>query len=276
MAPDPFVYLEHQQRDENHYNAIRMARDFAKTHMNYQQVAAQLQLHGLELRAKQYYNLRAKEWDTRPADFLSGLLDLLEHHAETDTEGHQIRYQVRYSYTISPEDGRATGRNVEQIVWWTKRQEEFAIRFITDFCVHIDGTFNTNANGLILGLATGVSHTGNGFPALQSWMKSESSEAWLFFLQCMKKMLTSRNLKSGLQSESLPPVNDNGPKIIISDFGKGLTAAIPQLPFAHCGQQYCQWHCAEAFKKVISKATATKADSSYTIQERNAICGDSK
>lgn len=248
--------------------------------MKYYQVALQLQLHGLELRnAKQYYNLREKPqsvWGKRPDDFMESLFDLLETHAEQDTEGHQIRYQVRYSYVISPENGKAIARNVEQVVWWTKRQEEFAIRFITDFCVHIDGTFNTNTEGLILGLATGVSHTGDGFPVLQSWMKSESKEAWVFFLQCIKKMLTSRNLVKGLQSEELSPVNDNGPKVIVSDFGKGLTAAIPESPFAYCAQQYCQWHCAEAFKKVISRATNAKIDGSYTSDEQKAICGDSK
>ncbi|XTI91409.1 hypothetical protein V2W45_1249345, partial [Cenococcum geophilum] len=59
------------------------------------------------------------------------------------------------------------------------------------------------------------------------------------------------------------------PKVIITDFGKGLAAAllVGQLII------YCQWHAAKVIKKRIDKGIQTKAKRpySYLVEERKVV-----
>ncbi|SMY28700.1 unnamed protein product [Zymoseptoria tritici ST99CH_1A5] len=118
------------------------------------------------------------------------------------------------------------------------------MRFVPDFCIQIDATFNTNRAALLLGVFTGVANTGKGFPVVYSLIKSESAENWLFMLT-----VVANNYLKGLRM----------PKVILSNRGKGLTAAIPDSPFYAVVQQYCQWHAAKNIKERINNSARREA-----------------
>ena len=58
---------------------------------------------------------------------------------------------------------------------------ETARRFISDFLVVIDGTFNTNTARLPLLIAVGQLNSGKTFPVAFYWYKSELKESYAFF-----------------------------------------------------------------------------------------------
>ena len=95
------------------------------------------------------------------------MLELLLHQ-------HGFEYRSRYTYTINPESGRPIARSLQQLVFWLPIQVDLAQRFITDFGCQMDATFNTNRSKLLLAIITGVTNTGSSFPAMQSFIKSES------------------------------------------------------------------------------------------------------
>ena len=60
-----------------------------------------------------------------------------------------------------------------------------------------------------MAIITGVINMGSSFPAMQSFIKSESQLDWTFLLKSAQQKLWKRP-----------------PKVIITDFSKGLTAAL--------------------------------------------------
>jgi hypothetical protein len=76
---------------------------------------------------------------------------------------HGFRYRSQYTYTID-EAGYAVARNLRKLVFWLPEQEALSRRFVDDFAVQIDFTFNTKRNRLLLGMATGVANTGKSYP----------------------------------------------------------------------------------------------------------------
>ncbi|XTI82655.1 hypothetical protein V2W45_1184513, partial [Cenococcum geophilum] len=53
-------------------------------------------------------------------------------------------------------------------------QVDLAQRFITNFSCQIDAIFNTNQSKLLLAIITSITNIGSSFPAMQSFIKSES------------------------------------------------------------------------------------------------------
>ena len=94
-------------------------------------------------------------------------------------------------------------------MFWLPIQVDLAQRFITDFGCQMDATFNTNRSKLLLAIITGVTNTGSSFPAMQSFIKSESQLDWAFLLESAQQKLWKRP-----------------PKVIVADFSKGLAAAL--------------------------------------------------
>jgi len=132
--------------------------------------------------------------------FLRGLEEAL------DAGGWQ--YRLRYEYEINEATGQPIACYLEQVVFWKKSQEIFARRFIPDFVMQLDCTFNTNNTRLLLAVVTSVSNTGRSFPALFAYQKTESCQNWLKVLQTMAEILPAAP-----------------PKVILSNFGEGLIAA---------------------------------------------------
>ena len=119
---------------------------------------------------------------------------------------------------------------------------EAARRFISDFIVVIDGTFNTNAARLPLLIAVGQLNSGKTFPVAFYQCKSESKESYTFFQECLKA-----HYFSPLGESPVAP-----PRVILSDQNGGLTASIFDA-FPEAKQQFYTWH---AIETIVTKLRA--------------------
>ena len=91
-------------------------------------------------------------------------------------------------------------------------------RFVSDFVLVIDGTFNTNKYKLPLLIAVGVLNSGNTFPIAYSWCQSESKASYRFFWTYLREECFERRGS---------PVAV-GPRVIIGDQYLGITSSIPE------------------------------------------------
>ena len=96
----------------------------------------------------------------------------------------------------------------------------------------MDAIFNTNRSKLLLAIITSVINTEFSFLAMQLFIKSESQLDQAFLLETAQQKLWKRP-----------------PKVIIANFGKGLTAALLVGQLIAVILQYCQWHAAKTIKK---------------------------
>ncbi|SMR48469.1 unnamed protein product [Zymoseptoria tritici ST99CH_1E4] len=224
VAPLPTVYTVHQERLPNYHEGLALAAQLRLTGESYKTAYRQLSAKDLQLNRKKYYNLTngvTKKGSGDSETVINALLGVLVELG--------FCYEARWSYEHKPWTGIALRASLEQVVYWMPRQEVFARRFLPDFCMQVDATFNIERGNLLLGVISGVANTGRGFPVAYSLMKSESAESWHFMLT-----VVAHNHLKGVRV----------PKVIVSNRGKGLTAAIPDTPFSAVIQQYCQWHAA--------------------------------
>ena len=82
---------------------------------------------------------------------------------------------------------KVVGRKAVQIWFSHPKMLDLARRFVSDFCLIIDGTFNTNKYKLPLLVAVGVMNSGKTFPIAYSWCQSESKVTYGFFWTCLKE-----------------------------------------------------------------------------------------
>ena len=75
-------------------------------------------------------------------------------------------------------------------------------------------------------------------------------------------------LKSAQQKLQKQP-----PKVIVTDFSKGLTAALLVGQLIIVVLQYCQWHAVKVMKKWIDEGIQTKAKRpyGYLVEERKVV-----
>ena len=179
--------------------------------------------YSVTLTSKQYYNtVRNKSANKEDDTTIVGLLSALQ------TAGfiHQTRVELAYSLA-----NEVVGRKAVQIWFSHPRMLDLARRFVSDFCLIIDGTFNTNKYKLPLLVAVGVMNSGRTFPIAYSWCQSESKPSYLFFWKCLKAECFER---PG-EPFAVPP------RVIIGDQHQGITSSIPEV-FPDAQQQFCDWH----------------------------------
>jgi len=206
FVANPLAYIGHQDRLPEAKEAAAEAYALRATRETYLTAQRQLSARELHISKKKYYGL-ARSLSGLPSGAEGqpralGALEPLLHQ-------HGFEYRSRYTYTINPESGRPIARSLQQLVFWLPIQVDLAQRFITDFGCQMDATFNTNRSKLLLAIITGVTNTGSSFPAMQSFIKSESQLDWTFLLESAQQKLWKRP-----------------PKVIIADFGRGLAVAL--------------------------------------------------
>ena len=106
------------------------------------------------------------------------------------------------------EEGNPISRKLKQI-WFAHREQLKATqRFVSDWLLVIDRTFNTNKDRLPLLIAVGVLNSGYTFPIAFSYVPSELDESLGFFWDSMKEecFIPDGNLPA-------PPP----PRIVIAD-----------------------------------------------------------
>jgi hypothetical protein len=197
---------------------------------------------GLAISAKDYYNtVRKMVPDKDKPKTIDGLLVALQE------AGFVYRCRVEIE---EDEEGSPISRKLKQIWFAHKEQLNAAQRFVSDWSLVIDGTFNTNKDRLPLLIAVGVLNSGHTFPIAFSYVPSESDESLGFFWDSLKEecFMPDGNLPA-------PPL----PRIVIADQAGGVLSSVPKA-WPQCRVQICDWHAVEAMKAKYRKSGYKKAE----------------
>lgn len=184
---------------------------------------------GLVLTSRQYYNtVRNMKGDKTAPETISGLLLALE----------EAGFVYRTRVEVEQDDaGREIGRKLVQI-WFTRPELiEASKRFVSDWLIVIDGTFNTNNLRMPILIAVGALNSGRTFPVAFSYCPSESKESFAFFWDSLQAHC--------FEQESEGSAAPAPPRVILGDQASGLIASIPEA-FPHAQIQSCDWHVVQA------------------------------
>lgn len=132
----------------------------------------------LHLSSKEFYNtLRKRSADKEDNKSLLGLV----HELQENNWHCEFRSEIR-----EDEEGKVVNRKLIQ-VWFTHPKLMFYTqKFVSDFIIYIDGTFNTNQLKMPLLIAVGQLNSGRTFPIAFSWCPEEDEASYAFFWQCLK------------------------------------------------------------------------------------------
>ena len=146
-------------------------------------------------------------------------------------EENSFVYHTRVKVEVD-EDEEPVSRQLIQVFFAHRKQLEAAQRFVTDWLIIIDGTFNTNELDLPLLIIVGVLSTGQMFPVAFSYCPAESIKSISYVWDCLKKECFTGDI---------PP-----PRIILGDWAAGLISSVPKasltvdiravigMPFRQC------------------------------------------
>jgi hypothetical protein len=148
-------------------------------------------------------------------------------------EENSFVYHTRVKVEVD-EDGEPIGRELVQIFFAHRKQLEAAQRFVADWLIIIDGTFNTNELDLPLLVIVGVLSIGQTFPVAFSYCPAESTKSISFVWDCLKLECFTGDV---------PP-----PRIILGDWAAGLISSVPKA-FPNSRYQGCDWHAVGAMLK---------------------------
>jgi hypothetical protein len=160
-------------------------------------------------------------------------------------EDNDFTYRTRVKLE-EDESGTTIARKLVQIFWAHRKQLKAAQRFVADWVIIIDGTFNTNELRLPLLVCVGVLNTNKTFLVAFSFCPSESVESIGFMWEC---------LKAEYFVNSISP-----PRVVIGDWAAGLIVSIP-IAFPDCQFQGCDWHTVQAMTKWYRR------EKNYTSEE---------
>lgn len=236
LSPNPLRYDIHRARNPSAARAFAIAKEWREKGHTWRSLQRELHSEGLELeiQARQFWNMRKSAYE-------SEALSPEDQRIEDTLTELGFKFDMRCSYEVDDCTGYAIRRQIEQVVFWLPEQEDICRRFMTDFCVIIDATFNTNRTRLLLGMMTGMSNVmltaakAASFPGPFSYFKSESRVNWEFFIEVASRHCWIRP-----------------PKVTIADSGAGLISVFPQTALGGGTLQRCIWHLHENLKKRIS------------------------
>ena len=218
MAPNPLQYKQHEKLLEEYAKAARVAAFHRESFLPYSVSQRILEKEGLSLSRSDYYNLHRDKTVEGVHDEFEALVHAL------DEAG--FKYACRMELKRD-NDGETVSRQLQQIWFVLDQQIQLAQRFIADFVMLADGTFSTNALNLTLISMVGITNTGQSFPAIQSFARSEAAMSFDFIFECNRDFIFT---------DKIPP-----PRVVISDQAGGLISSLPKhLPKTTL--QYCDWH----------------------------------
>jgi hypothetical protein len=228
LAEDPFTFPGHLKSSEDFQETLRQAKKHRQQVMPYSASRRLIDAEelGVVLSARDYYNSVRKEIpDKDKPKTIVALLRMLE--------DQQFVYRTRFKVEVDEQD-KPISRKLVQLFFAYRQQLDAAARFVADWLIVINGTFNTNELRLPLLEAVGVLSTNMTFPVAFSYCPSESAESIGFFWE---------SLKAECFIEGVAP-----PRVILGDWAAGLTASIPAA-FPEARFQGCDWHAVQAMLK---------------------------
>jgi len=127
----------------------------------------------IHLSSREFYNtVRRQPIDGKNEKSILGLL--------TELQENNWICKTR-SEILSTKQGKVSGRKLIQ-AWFTHpKLIRISQRFISDFCLIINGTFNTNRLKMPLLIAVSQLNSGKTFPIAFSWCPEEDKASYSFF-----------------------------------------------------------------------------------------------
>jgi len=150
-------------------------------------------------------------------------------------EDEKFVYQTRFEKEVDEMTKKVIGRKLVQLFFAHREQLDAATRFVADWLIVIDGTFNTNEHRLPLLVCVGVLSTNQTFPVAFSYCPSKSNKSISFVWQSLK-------------DECFIPGKATPPRVVLGDWAAGLIASIPEA-FPDAYFQGCDWHAVGAMLK---------------------------
>ena len=240
MAANPLVYSEHKKSLPGYQPAIELGRSLRSAHISYSAARRVLEQAGFPLDRKSYYNLRHRSLSAEKDDFASLVVAL---------EDAGFVFECRMEEEVDTQSDQVVDTQLQQIWFARPEQIRYAQRFIADWTLFIDGTFNTNSRNLVLLVMAGITNCDKTFVAGLSFARSESKMSFDFIFWSLK------------QRVFYPPIPL--PRVIISDQAAGMIASLPTaLPGTIL--QYCDWHAVENVMKRL-------ADHGYKKERRTEL-----
>jgi len=230
LVDDPLsVFPAHLKSTEEWKDAVTIAKKHRQQALPYSDSCRLINTEefGLVLSSRAYYNSIRKEIPDRNKPHTIEAL-LLSLHDQG------FIYHTRVSEELDEED-QVIARKLTQLFFAHREQLEAAKRFVSDWLVVIDGTFNTNKDRLPLLVVVGVLNSGRTFPVCFSYCPSESAESIGFVWEALK-------LEVFIPGK-VPP-----PRVVLGDWAAGLIKSVP-LAFPDAYFQGCDWHAAQAMLK---------------------------
>ena len=227
-ADDPFEFPAHLKASEEFKEALHQAKKHRQQILSYSESRRLIDAEdfGVVVSSRDYYNSVRKEVpDKSKSRTIDALLVMLEENSFV------FRTRVHIE---EDKHGMAISRKLIQIWFAHRKQLEAAQRFVADWLIIIDGTFNTNKDRLPLLVAVGVLNSGQTFPVAFSYCPSESAESIEFVWE---------SLKMECFTGDIPP-----PRVILGDWAGGLIASVPKS-FPDSQYQGCDWHAVGAMLK---------------------------
>ncbi|KEF50808.1 uncharacterized protein A1O9_13138 [Exophiala aquamarina CBS 119918] len=184
LTANPFAaYLNHRKRLAEWKDLIAKATAHRRAKVVYSSSRRIIESEefALHLSVKEYYNtMRKKPVDKDNDKSIIGLV-----HEIQESNWHcEFRSEV-----YEDEEGKVVGRKLIQ-VWFTHpKLMSYTKRFVSDFIIYIDGTFNTNKLKMPLLIAVGQLNSGKTFPVAFSWCPEEDEASYTFFLAVPQGLL---------------------------------------------------------------------------------------
>jgi hypothetical protein len=251
LAEDPFQFPAHLKSSEEYLEAHRQAIKHREQVLPYSVSRRLIDAEdlGVVLSSRDYYNSVRKQLpDKAKPETIVALLRMLEEN----TFVYTTRFKVEKDLT-----GKPISRKLVQLFFAHRKQLDAATRFVSDWVIIIDGTFNTNELRLPLLVAVGVLSTNETFPVAFSYCPSESAASIGFVWNSLKK-------------ECFIPASAALPRVIIGDWAAGLTSSVPKA-FPEARFQGCDWHAVGAMLKFYRGKNKIIPAKRLTVVERSYL-----
>ncbi|ERF72882.1 hypothetical protein EPUS_08495 [Endocarpon pusillum Z07020] len=240
MAVNALRYKKHVKTLPGYLPAMELGKSLRTANISYSVALQVLEQVGFPLDRNSYYNIRSRVASAEQNEFAALVVAL---------EEAGFIFECRIEEEFDSESGITISRQLQQIWFAHPQQIRYAQRFIADFALFINGTFQTNALNLVLIITASITNCNSTFVSSLSFARSKAKLSFDFILKSLKKHVFC------------PPIPV--PRIIISDQAAGLKASMPvSLPGTIL--QFCDWHAVQTVLKRL-------ADKGYSKEIRKEM-----
>ncbi len=179
MILDSFVFSNHKDRDPYREKTMQLTTSLRSSFIKYKQTQRIMKTQRLDITSKEYYNL-IKFIDKKISqEQLTLILKTVE------LKNFHVRCLKKY---VMKNDVRKH-QVIELFFFCNTLQIRFARRFVSDFVIQTDATFNTNHLNMPLSVLMSITNTVKSFAVAYCFVSSESIEVFIFINSCIRDLI---------------------------------------------------------------------------------------